>query len=294
VALEALSGAGHDIALVLTQPDRPIGRGLRETGSPVKRFAVRHQLPIFQPESLKSEDAVQRLVQARADAMVVAAYGLILAPRALSATRLGALNIHASLLPRWRGAAPIQRALLAGDSTTGVSIMQMDEGLDTGPVFLRESVPIQPDDDAGTLHDKLAQLGAAMMVKVLWRLQGGDMAAVAQPAQGATYASKIEKEDTLIDWSVSAAQIERMVRAFRPSPGALTHIEGSPVKVWGASVRDGHGSPGTVLAAQDEGILVACGTGGLQITHLQRAGGRRLSSAEFLRGRAVRAGMRFA
>jgi methionyl-tRNA formyltransferase len=278
---------------VLTQPDRPLGRGLRETASPVKRFAVAHQLPIFQPASLKSEDVLARLLEARADAMVVAAYGLILPRAVLDATRLGALNIHASLLPRWRGAAPIQRAILAGDSMTGVSIMQMDEGLDTGPVYLRESVPIQPGDDAGTLHDKLAQLGAALMVKALRRLHAGDMVPVPQPAEGATYADKIGKEDAVIDWSAPAALIERMVRAFRPSPGAMTRIEGSSVKVWRARVREGSGAPGTVLDARDDGIVVACGTDALQVTELQRAGARRLSSAEFLRGRAVRPGMRF-
>jgi len=266
---------------------------LRETGSPVKRFAVAHQLPIFQPASLKSEDVLPRLLETRADAMIVAAYGLILPRAVLDATRLGALNIHASLLPRWRGAAPIQRAILAGDSMTGVSIMQMDEGLDTGPVYLRESVPIQADDDAGTLHDKLAELGATLMVKALRRLDAGDMVAVPQPAEGATYADKIGKEDAVIDWSAPAALTERMVRAFRPSPGAMTHIEGSSVKVWRARVREGSGTPGTVLDARDDGIVVACGTGALQVTELQRAGARRLSSAEFLRGRAVRPGMRF-
>jgi methionyl-tRNA formyltransferase len=279
---------------VLTQPDRPLGRGLREAASPVKRFAVEHQLAVFQPASLKSEGVVTRLLETKADAMIVAAYGLILPPPVLQATRLGALNIHASLLPRWRGAAPIQRAILAGDSMTGVSIMRMDEGLDTGPVYLRESVAIQPDDDAGTVHDKLAVLGAALMVRLLSRLDSGDIIAVPQPADGATYAEKIDKEDALVDWSLPAALIERMVRAFRPSPGAVTHIEGSPVKIWRARVGEGSGAPGTVLAAQDEGIVVACGTGALQVTELQRAGARRLSSAEFLRGRAVRPGMRFA
>lgn len=225
--------------------------------------------------------------------MVVAAYGLILPRAVLDATRLGALNIHASLLPRWRGAAPIQRAILAGDRMTGVSIMQMDEGLDTGPVYLRESVPILPDDDAGTLHDKLAELGATLMVKALGRLDAGDMVAAPQPAEGATYADKIGKEDPVIEWSAPAELIERMVRAFRPSPGAMTHMEGGPVKIWRARVGEGSGAPGTVLHAQDEGIVVACGTGALQITELQRAGARRLSSAEFLRGRAVRPGMRF-
>lgn len=279
---------------MLTQPDRPLGRGLRETASPVKRFAVEHQLPVFQPASLKLEGVLPRLLETKADAMIVAAYGLILPPPVLKATRLGALNIHASLLPRWRGAAPIQRALLAGDSATGISIMQMDEGLDTGPVYLRESVTIEPDDDAGTLHDKLAALGAAMMVRVLPRLDRGDIIAVPQPADGATYAEKIDKDDTIIDWSSPAEVIERMVRAFRPSPGAVTYIEGSPVKIWRAGVAAGSGTPGIVLETRDDRIVVACGTGSLEIMEIQRAGARRLSSAEFVRGRAVRPGMRFA
>jgi methionyl-tRNA formyltransferase len=229
---------------------------------------------------------------ARPDAMVVAAYGVLLPPSFLDVAPQGALNIHASLLPRWRGAAPIQRALLAGDRETGISIMRMDATLDTGPVFAQRSVPIAEDEDAGTLHDKLAALGADMMLMTLVELQKGRARAVPQPEAGVTYARKIEKEETRLDWSRPAVELERTVRAFRPSPGAFSLLEGEPLKIWRARVRDDRGAPGTVLSVQDDAVVVGCGQGALEITELQRPGARRLRAAEFLRGRALAPGTR--
>jgi len=252
--------AGHDVALVLTQPDRPAGRGLRPAPSAVKRLATQRGLTLFQPQSLKTPEDAQRVTQARADALVVAAYGLILPPNVLKAAPHGALNIHASLLPRWRGAAPIQRALLAGDRETGVSIMQMDAGLDTGPVLSRHPLPIAADDDAGTLHDKLAAIGAEAMVSALADVEAGRA---------------------------------RAVRAFRPAPGAFALLDGEPVKIWRARVVDQSGEPGTVQDSSEE-LVIACGEKALAVCELQRAGGRRLSAREFLHGHRLPAGTRFA
>jgi methionyl-tRNA formyltransferase len=258
----------------------------------VKRLAVAHGLPVFQPINLKSPQDIARVSAANADALVVAAYGLILPPSALQAGRHGAFNIHASLLPRWRGAAPIQRALLAGDRESGVSIMQMDAGLDTGPVLSRHPVPITPDDDAGTLHDKLAAVGAEAIVTALADLEAGRARPVPQPPTGATYAAKIEKSDTRLDWKQPAAALERAVRAFRPVPGAYGQLEGEPVKIWRARVVEGAGAPGNVLQTGDD-IVIACGDAALAVSELQRAGGRRLSAKEFLRGHRLSAGARF-
>jgi methionyl-tRNA formyltransferase len=277
---------------VLTQPDRPAGRGQQPAAGPVKRFATGHGLEVFQPESLKSPDAQARLRAARPDALVVAAYGMLLPPSLLDIAPQGALNIHASLLPRWRGAAPIQRALLAGDRETGVSIMRMDAGLDTGPVLAQRGVPIAEDEDAGTLHDKLAALGAQMMELTLAELQKGRAQAVPQPEAGVTYARKIEKKETRLDWSRPALELERAVRAFRPSPGAFSLLEGEPLKIWRARVCDDRGAPGTVLRVQDDAIVVGCGQGALEVTELQRPGARRLLAPEFLRGRALAPGSR--
>lgn len=285
--------AGHEIVLVLTQPDRPAGRGLRPVASPVKRFAAAQGLAILQPPSLKAAPEVQHIRSLRADALVVAAYGLLLPPALLDAARYGALNIHASLLPRWRGAAPIQRALLAGDRESGISIMQMDSGLDTGPVLSRHPAPIAADDDAGSLHDKLAALGAEAIVAGLADPSAGRGRAVPQPASGVTYAAKIEKADARLDWTQPATTLERAVRAFRPAPGAFAMLEHQPVKIWRARVVDRSGEPGTVQQASDE-LVVACGEGALAIAELQRAGGRRLSAQEFLRGHRLPAGARFA
>jgi methionyl-tRNA formyltransferase len=282
-ALAALLDAGHEIALVLTQPDRASGRGLRLVPSAVKALALKCGLDLYQPARLDDAQALARLGALGADAMVVAAYGLILPEPVLNISRLGAINIHASLLPRWRGAAPIQRAILAGDAGTGVSIMLMDRGLDTGPVFATEQVPIAAADDSASLHDKLAETGARLIVTVLGQIERGEI--VAQPqAAGATYAAKIAKAEAEIDWSEGAAVIERKVRAFNPFPGASTASRGVTLKIWRAGVNSAAGAPGTILEAGARGIVVACGTGALLVQELQRAGGKRLAAAQFLAG----------
>ena len=278
--------AGHEIVLVLTQPDRPAGRGLQAQRSAVKRFALAHELPVFQPVSMKAPADVETIRSARADALVVAAYGLILPQAVLDAAPLGAINIHGSLLPRWRGAAPVQRALLAGDTETGVSIMQMDAGLDTGPVLARQAVPIAADDDAGLLHDKLAELGAQMIVAVLDLVQQGKACPEPQPHEGATYARKIDKRETLLDWTRPASELERAVRAFRPAPGAFTRLGGEPLKIWRAHVAQASLPPGALRQTPDA-LIAGCGQGALAIEELQRAGGKRLSARDFLRGRAL-------
>jgi methionyl-tRNA formyltransferase len=247
---------------------------------------------LFQPATLKTPENAAKVAELRADALVVAAYGLILPQAVLDAGRHGAFNIHASLLPRWRGAAPIQRAVLAGDRETGVSIMQMDAGLDTGPVLSRHPVPIAADDDAGTLHDKLAALGGDAIVAALADVEAGRARAVAQPSEGVTYAAKIDKRDTRLDWTQSAAALERAVRAFRPSPGAIALLDGQPVKIWRARVAHESGTAGTVLRSGDE-IIIACGQEALAVAELQRAGGRRMSATDFLRGNPLAAGARF-
>ena len=246
-----------------------------------------------QPGKLKDAPELDEICSLRADALVVAAYGLLLPPAALKAARLGALNIHASLLPRWRGAAPIQRALLAGDRETGISIMQMDAGLDTGPVLMQTPLPIAPHDDAGTLHDKLAALGARAIVEALGQLESGRARAQPQSELGVTYASKIDKGETRLDWSKPATELERAVRAFRPAPGAFAMLEGEPIKIWRAQALEHDAAPGTVRR-EDERLVVGCGEGALGVLELQRAGGRRLGVADFLRGRTLGPGARFA
>jgi methionyl-tRNA formyltransferase len=291
-ALAALVRAGHDIALVLTQPDRPAGRGLRLVPGAVKALAQEHGLAVYQPVSLKDEEAHARLRALGADAMVVAAYGLILPEPVLALPRLGAINIHASLLPRWRGAAPIQRAILAGDAHTGISIMQMDRGLDTGPVLAAESMPIAADDTSASLHDKLAELGARLIVTVLAQLERGPLSPRPQPAAGASYAAKITKAEAAIDWNEAAPVIERKVRAFNPLPGASTTIKGTGLKIWRACVSAAEGAPGTILEAGAGGIVVACGSQSLCVLQLQRAGGKTLAAAQFLAGFPLAAGER--
>ncbi len=254
----------------------------------MKRLAAASGLPLFQPHKLADATSVERVRSARPDALVVAAYGGILPQVLLDIARHGAINIHASLLPRWRGAAPIQRALLAGDAQTGVSIMQMDAGLDTGPVLAQRAVPIAPQDDFSTLHDKLAALGAETLLEVLEDLAAGRARAVPQPMAAATYARKVDKRETVVDWSRPAAEIERAIRAFHP---ASTTLHGEPIRLWRARVVAGRGAPGTVLEAGE--LVVACGESALAITELQRAGGKRLQSAQFLRGRPLAAGTRF-
>jgi methionyl-tRNA formyltransferase len=284
-ALTALLESRHELKLVLTQPDRPAGRGLKLQPSAVKRLALERGLPLAQPSTLRDVAVQETLRAVDADVMVVAAYGLILPQTALAIPRLGAVNIHASLLPRWRGAAPIQRAILAGDRETGVCIMQMEAGLDTGPVILSESIAIRDDDDARTLHDRLAQLGASLVVRALEELEAGRAMATSQSPVGVTYASKIDRAEARIDWMRSAPEIWRKVRAFNPYPGAASRLDDIEMKIWRAVPGLRSGLPGTVLDAGPQGIVVACGEGSLTITELQRAGGRRLSPAEFLRGR---------
>jgi methionyl-tRNA formyltransferase len=247
---------------------------------------------VFQPASLKHPKDVERVRMLQPDALVVAAYGLLLPSPLLDAARYGALNIHASLLPRWRGAAPIQRALLSGDRETGVSIMQMDAGLDTGAVFRQQRIPISADDDAGTLHDRLALLGAEAMVEVLDQLETGRARAVPQPEAGVTYAAKIDKRDARLDWSRPAFELERAVRALRPAPGAFAMLDGEAIKIWRAEVLDATGEPGTATSMNDN-LVIACASQSLAVSELQRAGGRRLSAAEFLRGRPLPPGARF-
>ena len=296
-AFEAVLGAGFEVPLVLTQPDRPGGRGLREQASPVKVFAEARGLPLLQPATLKSGDVLARLSAVDLDVLVVAAYGLILPPAVLAWPRHGCINVHASILPRWRGAAPIHRALLAGDAETGVTIMQMEAGLDTGPMHRIERTPIGPRDTGGTLHDRLAQLGAGALVAVLGQFgRDGRLAGTPQPAEGATYAAKITRADTAIDWRASAAAIDRQVRAFAPAPGAVTQRDGEPVKLWVAEPRAAparRGEPGEVLAVDGGVLLVACGEGALAIAELQPAGKARMSAAAYVAGRRLAAGARF-
>ncbi len=298
VALERLLGAGFHVPLVLTQPDRPAGRGMKLQASPVKALALEHGIAVAQPRGLRldgkyADDAAAAraaIEAAGADAMVVAAYGLILPRWVLDAPRLGCLNNHASLLPRWRGAAPIHRAIEAGDAETGVTIMQMDEGLDTGGMLLRERLPIRGDDTTDSLHDRLAVLGGRLIVEALELAACGGLRAEPQPAQGVTYAHKIEKAEAVIDWAQPAALIARRVRAFDPFPGAHTMHAGEAIKVWAAEPVAGAGRAGEVLAVGPEGITVACGEGALRLTVLQRAGGKRLPAADFLRGFALARG----
>jgi methionyl-tRNA formyltransferase len=290
-----LLAAGHDVALVLTQPDRPSGRGLRAAPGAVKKFALEQGLEVFQPPTLKDAAALARLAAAQPEVLVVAAYGLLLPPSALAIAPRGALNIHASLLPRWRGAAPIQRALLAGDRETGITIMQMDAGLDTGPMLSRHRLAIAAADDAHTLHDKLAALGAEAIVHALAEIPAGHAQPVPQPETGVSYAKKISKEEAEIDWARPCEEIERRLRALRPVPGARTQLRGAAVKLWRATCvtrAPGSGAPGAVLESGPAGVLIACGEGALRVSELQRAGGTRLAAADFLRGCPIEVGER--
>ncbi|GAB4303521.1 MAG: methionyl-tRNA formyltransferase [Roseovarius sp.] len=318
-ALQALVDAGHDVAAVYCQPPRPAGRGKKPRPSPVQARAEALALPVRHPASLRGPDEQAALVALDADLAVVAAYGLILPRPVLDAPRRGCLNIHASLLPRWRGAAPIQRAIMAGDAETGISIMQMDAGLDTGPVLLRRATPIRPDDTGGTLHDRLAEMGARLIVAALARLD--TLTPEPQPEAGACYAAKIDKAETRIDWSAPAREVDARIRALSPVPGAWTEIGGARVKLLLSRPVAGHGAPGEVLAeapdaeagaeaGSDAGaeagaqarseagagaraaLTVACGTGAVHVLRLQRAGRMAQDAPEFLRGMAVPAGTR--
>lgn len=289
--LRDIIASGHQVLSVLTQPDRPTGRGMALHSPPVKALALASGIEVFQPHTLRDSAVQERLRTIGAEVMVVAAYGLILPQAVLSIPRLGCINVHASLLPRWRGAAPIQRAILAGDAETGVCIMQMEAGLDTGPVLLSEKLPIAPDDTAGTLHDKLAILGGRLLVEALGRLP---LPLRLQPEIGVTYASKVEKAEAPLDWRLPAAQLARQVRAFNPLPGATVRLEGKTIKVWKAEAQaDAGGPPGTLLVTDKRGILVACGEGSLRLTELQRAGAKRLPVDIFLAGTPVLPGATF-
>ena len=281
-ALAALIAAGHEIPLVLTQPDRPAGRGMKPHASAVKQLALEHGIAVYQPERLKDPVTHEAIRSARPDVMVVAAYGLILPQAVLDIPHQGCLNIHASLLPRWRGAAPIQRAIEAGDVETGITIMQMEAGLDTGPMLLKSALPIAPADDAATLHDKLARLGAALIVDALVQL--GRLSPQIQPTEGITYAHKIDKAEAIVNWQDDAATLSHKIRAFNPFPGMTATLHGTTIKLWQALPVALNGAPGNVLGADGNGVLIATGKGAICITSLQKSGGKRLPAKEFLQG----------
>lgn len=289
VALDALVGAGYEIGLVLTQPDRPAGRGLKLLPSAVKKTAQKQSLAVEQPPGLKGAEMVARLEAVNADVMIVAAYGCILPKAILEVPRLGCINIHASLLPRWRGAAPIQRAILAGDAITGISIMQMNEGLDTGDVLIKRAIAIGEQETAGELHDRLAVLGGQLAVEALADLP------VATPQENAeaTYATKITTAEAAIDWRESSLQVLRKIRAFNPFPGASAQLAGERIKFWRASLAPASGEVGTVCKADAAGLTIACGAGAINVTELQRAGGKRLPVDAFLAGHPMTPGSRF-
>ncbi|PRC94478.1 methionyl-tRNA formyltransferase [Solimicrobium silvestre] len=295
-ALAAIQAAGHEVVLVLTQPDRPAGRGMQLHASAVKQFALQHQIPVLQPMSLKldgkypeqAHDAHELLKATPHDVMIVAAYGLILPESILTIPLYGCLNIHASLLPRWRGAAPIHRAIEAGDAETGITIMQMDQGLDTGAMLSMQRIPIAAADTTTALHDKLAELGGQMIVSVLQQLPTGGLTAIAQPEQGITYAAKIAKEEAALDFALPATVLERKIRAFNPFPGACGVVNGVTLKLWCAELAERPDSAKVgQLILQDHMLLVACGEGALRLFELQKPGGKRLPTAEFLKGFAL-------
>ncbi len=300
VSLQHILQAGHTVCGVLTQPDRPAGRGMKLQASAVKTLALQHDIAVAQPRSLRLEGkypeealaASKFLQEAQADVMVVAAYGLILPQWVLDTPRLGCLNIHASLLPRWRGAAPIHRAIEAGDTQTGVVIMQMDAGLDTGDMLLTQSIQIAAEDTTASLHDKLASLGGTLIVQAIADAQAHQLVRTPQPTEGITYAHKIEKHEAALDWRLSAKLLAQRVRAFNPFPVATLQINGEVIKAWSAHVEDTqtNQTSGTVLRADEHGVCIACGEGVLRITELQKAGGKRLHAAEFLRGFVIAVG----
>lgn len=292
-SLQAVISAGYPVPLVLTQPDRPAGRGMKPTASPVKQLAAQHGLAVAQPPSLKDPAIQDQLRMLAPDVMVVAAYGLLLPAAVLSIPPLGCINVHASLLPRWRGAAPIQRALLAGDAETGVSIMQMDAGLDTGSVWAAAPLAISRDDTAGTLHDKLAVLGANLLLDTLPLIADGKSRPVPQDDGRATYAAKLAKREAVINWALDAEELGRAVRAYSPFPVASTSLTGEPLRIWRAEPRPGEGgAPGEILDVLRDGILVACGTGRLLLQEVQKAGGKRMGAASFVAGNPVTPGTR--
>jgi methionyl-tRNA formyltransferase len=302
-ALAAIHAAGFPVPLVLTQPDRPAGRGMKLTASPVKRFAVEQGLSVAQPTSLRrsgkypqeAAEAIDLLRATPHDVMVVAAYGLILPQEVLDIPPRGAINIHASLLPRWRGAAPIHRAIEAGDAESGITLMQMDAGLDTGAMIREGRTPIHSDDTTAALHDRLAHMGAEMIVAALRDLErDGALPSTPQPEDGTTYAEKIAKHEAALDWRRPAAELARQVRAFDPFPGAFGTVDGVAIKIWSAQPVSGSGEPGTIAEVSADGIVVNCGDGALRLTQLQKPGGKRLPVREFLAGATLAKGQRFA
>ncbi|AKH38366.1 MULTISPECIES: methionyl-tRNA formyltransferase [Nitrosomonas] len=294
-ALLSLLNAEYQIVLVLTQPDRPAGRGMKTQVSDVKKVAQAHDIPLLQPLTLKTETVHTQLKVFNADVMVVAAYGLILPKEVLKIPRYGCLNIHASLLPRWRGAAPIQRAILAGDQETGITIMQMDEGLDTGDMLLQRDIPVDAVDTAQTLHDKLADLGAQSIVEALELMQLGKLSATPQDETLASYAAKIQKKEAEIDWRMDVDQIDRSIRAFNPYPGAYTYFQGSLLKIWQAkaAVKNNPGKAGEIVTTGSEGVVVACGRGSLILEVVQKPGGKKMPIAEFMVGHYLQPGQFF-
>lgn len=304
-ALKAIIDAGFEVPLVLTQPDRPAGRGMQMHASAVKQLALAHQIPVTQPISLRldgkypaiAQEAHDLLRNTPHDIMVVAAYGLILPLSCLQIPRLGCINIHGSLLPRWRGAAPIHRAIEAGDHETGITIMQMEEGLDTGPMLLKRAIPISLQDTTGSLHDKLAALGGDMIIEALQQLQSRSLNAITQPEQGVCYAAKISKEEAAIDFHLSAEIIDRKVRAFNPFPAAHATLNGTIIKFWRTEVvaTQSKAASGTVLEASGHGILISCDAGrsALRVMELQKPGGKRLGAQDFLQGFPIKTGQTF-
>lgn len=297
IQLQALLGSRHRVIACYTQPDRPAGRGRKLTPSPVKALAQEHGIPVYQPVNFKNADDVAQLQALNADLMVVVAYGLILPKAVLDAPRLGCINVHASILPRWRGAAPIQRAIAAGDRETGVTLMQMDVGLDTGAMLLKVTTPIAADDTGGSLHDRLAQIGAPALLETLEQLAAGAAKPQAQDNSLATYAHKLTKEEAKLDWTRSAADLHNLIRAFNPWPVTHTELDGDTIRVWKAERQTGNhqAAPGTLLDVSRDGVTVATGDGLLRLTELQLPGGKCLPVAALLNSRAdwLQAGKRF-
>ncbi|WP_160285391.1 methionyl-tRNA formyltransferase [Pseudomonas knackmussii] len=283
--LKALLDTPHQIVAVYTQPDRPAGRGQKLMPSPVKQLAVEHGLPVLQPPTLRNEEAQAELAALQPDLMVVVAYGLILPQVVLDIPRLGCINSHASLLPRWRGAAPIQRAVEAGDAESGVTVMQMEAGLDTGPMLLKIATPISAEDTGGSLHDRLARLGPPAVIEAIAGLAAGTLQGEVQDDALATYAHKLNKEEAKLDWSLPAAELERRVRAFDPWPVCHTTLNGETLKVWAARLGEGKGEPGKILDASRDGLLVGCGEGSLLLTRVQLPGGKPLAFADLFNSR---------